>query len=503
MADSALVDAFSDYGSDFDVEDDAIVALLSHSATEQKAAYVSHNKQRAQPCSPTSLFAPVVVESAQSVGSGIRSPSRKGAVIEVEYDEPSREFWSTSTGSHAPPTPTVPKTEESDTRSPLQRFRMKPLKPLSVTDLVSPAWCELQFWYNLTKFGRKPRTAAMKRGTVVHETLEKQVHDYVPIQVKTKEDKVGLKIWNVIQGLRCLRLTGMTRELEVWGIIDGELVNGIIDELSYTLPDADLDKVPHDPGQNKKAENNTRVSSSTRPANALVGDSAMLDHWLGGLEPDKTVYITDVKTRGVKSIPSGATLRPTYMQLMLYRKLLVALASNLVDADFVFARYSLDPLEPFSAVFVSEVNGTGFDLHQTDSDDDNFPVGNSQSTSKGELDVHNNLSALWSLMITEFSRAIPFASISKALRAEFRWTRTGDIIGSHMFLYDDVMIDEYVSSEMSWWKGKRAVRGVEVEEAFKCRTCDFAETCSWRIGKVEEATLKHRLRAAGRAKSSV
>jgi exonuclease V len=343
----------------------------------------------------------------------------------------------------------------------------------------------------------------MKRGTVVHETLEKEVHDFVPIQVKTKEDKFGLKIWNIIQGLRCLRLTGMTREVEVWGIIDGELVNGIIDELSYSLPEADLEKISEVAREEKKTGNGTTVSLSVQPSNALFGDTGMLDHWLGSLEPGKTVYITDVKTRGVKSIPSGATLRPTYMQLMLYRKLLAALASNSVDADFVFARYNLDPLEPFSPVFISEVNRTGFDLPQSDSDGESPSVGDTHSTSMGELDVHNNLSALWSLMISEFSRAIPFASISNVLRAEFRWTRTGDIIGSHMFLYDDSVLTEYISSGMSWWKGKRTAQGVEVEEAFKCRSCDFADTCTWRIGKVEEATLKHRMRAAGRAKSSV
>jgi len=35
---------------------------------------------------------------------------------------------------------------------------------------------------------------------------------------------------------------------------------------------------------------------------------------------------------------------------------------------------------------------------------------------------------------------------------------------------------------------------VEVEEAYKCRVCEFAEDCEWRRGKIEEAIEKARLR---------
>ena len=71
--------------------------------------------------------------------------------------------------------------------------------------------------------------------------MEEQVHTTVPVDVQTKEDTWGLKIWNVIQGLRTLRVTGMTRELEIWGVVDGQIINGIIDELSYTCTDPELE----------------------------------------------------------------------------------------------------------------------------------------------------------------------------------------------------------------------------------------------------------------------
>ena len=57
----------------------------------------------------------------------------------------------------APETP-PPETPNPDLRSPLQRYRSAPRKALSVTDLVSPAWCELQYSMTLALHGRKPRT---------------------------------------------------------------------------------------------------------------------------------------------------------------------------------------------------------------------------------------------------------------------------------------------------------------------------------------------------------
>lgn len=232
---------------------------------------------------------------------------------------------------------------EPDTRSPLERFRTKPKKCLSVTDLVSPAWCELQYFYTLSKFGRKPRTQAMRTGSKIHQQLEDEVHTTVPVQVQSKEDRFGLRIWNAISGLRCLRETGLTRELEVWGILHGEVINGVIDELSYACPDPALEEqlersaaeknggiVPLPPGQMTIPEafaTDTTTTTTTSP-----------------LHHDRQIYLADVKTRSTPYLPTGASLRPTHMQLMLYRKLLESLALNTPDAHTILTRYDLDPL---------------------------------------------------------------------------------------------------------------------------------------------------------------
>ncbi|KAF2195194.1 hypothetical protein K469DRAFT_545666 [Zopfia rhizophila CBS 207.26] len=497
----------TDYGSDLDSEDETLLGdVLSQIAatapktiiypsieddTDATGGVVIHQGL------PSAISKDTTMEASPNKRVG-QSPS-----VEVEYDRQSREVWSVPRDGQASeerpmPAETSPafKAEEKYARSPLQQFRTKPKKPLSVTDLVSPAWCELQHWYILTKFGRNPRTKAMKEGSKVHKVLEEQVHEIVPIQIKTKEDGFGLKICNTIQGLRTLRATGLTRELEVWGIVDGQIVNGIIDEISYTCPDPAFEEAL----EKSKAQQ----TGGTLPLGQLSimrsFDNAQgnASAWAGALGLERMIYITEVKTRGVKSKPVGASLRPTWMQLMLYRKLLESLALNTVDAGTVFARYNLQPLVPFTETFISEVGDLDFRKDMVLDDEIPFSI---LQPSTSELETHNNLSALWSLMISEFSQAID--TFSDVLRAEFRYSKTGAIIGSEVVAYNASVIDEYLAVGMSWWKGEREAKGVEIEEAFKCRVCDFAEDCTWRKNKVEEATEKHRLRAAAREKSAM
>ena len=379
----------------------------------------------------------------------------------------------------------APEAAAADARPPIERFRTKPKKPLSVTDLVSPAWCELQYFYILSKFGRKPRTQAMRTGTKIHQKLEDEVHTTVPVRVQTKEDRFGLRMWNAISGLRCLRETGLTRELEVWGVIEGQVVMGVIDEVSYECPDPDLEarleseKAQKNGGTIPLPKHQPSIAQAFAKVSGTQDDSSP---WIGGSPPDRQIYISDVKTRNVRSKPTGASLRPTWMQLMLYRKLLESLALNTVDAETIFTRYNLNSLEPFTDEFLQQIGDIGPDDEAAD-----FP----------------NLLSLWSLLVTEMQLTIPPFSLSPILRAEFRYSKTGVVIGSTLTVYDDGVIETYVEDEMAWWKGTREGKGVEIEEAFKCRICEFAESCTWRQNKVDEAVEKSRLRKVEREKSAV
>ncbi|OQO11335.1 hypothetical protein B0A48_05591 [Cryoendolithus antarcticus] len=527
-----LVAPESDYGSDID--DDAVATLLSGAGSQPSVETVL-----------VSIEDPVLQDAPSTVRRSVRFQRtrldevvedcktgkpmyglKREATIEIEYDE--RNGVAFSPTRLADPQATAAKEGEDvapeqpgdDPRSPLARFRRTPKKPLSVTDFVSPAWCEQQYWYSLSRYGRVKQTPAMRKGSSVHKVLEEQVHRELRVEVKTREDAFGLRIWNVIQGLRTLRATGMTRELELWGFVEDELVNGIVDEVGTTCPDEELEEKMLIAGKTKtkplEANQQTLSSFLTSSQNGATpgGDSS----WLGTLHPPpKTFYITDVKTRQSTALPgTGSPSKPVHIQLMLYHRLLTSLSRNEIPAADVFARYRLNSEAMFSDSFIAEISQLDFNMpDNVSSADEGEPLFESSQDSMSELLAHNSLTSLWGSMIQEFARTIPHPStnsqpspISPLMAAEYRLRSTGALIGKRSFKYESDVIEPYLEDAMHWWRGERPTRGVEIEDAFKCRMCDFAEGCSWRKGRVDKGIERTRLRReslakAGRKKSEV
>lgn len=334
----------------------------------------------------------------------------------------------------------------------------------------------------------------MKQGSKIHKTLEDQVHTTIPVDVQTKEDAWGLRIWNVIQGLRTLRATGQTRELEIWGTIDGLVVNGVIDELSYVCPDKVLEE---------SREN--LVKDETLPDQPTIAE---FFKGIGGLTVDVSrnkrryqsskIYLCDVKTRSVRSVPSEMAFRPTKMQLMLYHNILSTLATNNVDFTILTDRYKLDPARVLSDSFIAQVGSLNDEIFY---DAPSEPASSQDSIKDWSQDSmttllqHNTLSLLWSLMISELQITLPHGaeSLGTILKAEYRSRDTGKVTGEKTFAMEEPELKAYLEMEMQWWRGEREAQGVVVEEAFKCRSCDFAEECDWRIKKVDEFMEKARL----------
>jgi exonuclease V len=363
----------------------------------------------------------------------------------------------------------------------------------------------------------------MKQGSSVHKKLEEQVHQVVKIETVSKEDKFGLRIWNIIEGLRSLRETGLTRELEVFGVVEGEVVIGIIDEISNVCPDeameeAILEELRNPTSKGKaKGRKSDQLPPDQKTLEAFLTSSqhgSVLENhsaFLGTLQDEKpsTFYIKDIKTRQSRSLPApGSSTRPTQMQLMLYHRLLFSLAANEVSADKIFGRYGLNGTKVFSDKFIAEIANLDIAVYGANPSD--------REDALTELLAHNTLSALWSLMISEFASVFPTrASLSPLLTGEYRTAasktgseeeileQAGTVLGQRCFAFDEAVIERYVRSEMAWWKGERPTIGVEVEDAFKCRICEFAEACVWRATKVEEGIQKMRLKQAGRKRSEV
>jgi exonuclease V len=371
----------------------------------------------------------------------------------------------------------------------------------------------------------------MKQGTKIHKALEDEIHTTVPVDINTKEDKWGLRIWNVIQGLRTLRDTGRTRELEVWGSIGGEIVNGIVDELTYDCPNPKLEAQIEERYANaKKAKEALPEYQSTitdyllssadggTQQTSKAGDTdmekksqqAMPPPTLPPRQKEPLVYITDIKTRGVRTLPAGASIRPTVIQLHLYHHMLENLTYNNFPLQTLADRYELDTGSPFSDSFIVQVSSLNQEFFDTVTEQvgafEDKVTASQIASSQDSTDLllrHNNLISLWAFMIQQFQQTfLPDSKISALsapsstpqsirdteilptrlspiLTATYLSSKTSEPLGSKSILFDDSLLKDYLEDSLSWWKGERHARGVELQEAWKCRSCDFRDDCSW------------------------
>lgn len=369
----------------------------------------------------------------------------------------------------------------------------------------------------------------MKKGSKVHQALEDQVHRTVVMDVQTKEEAWGLRLWNIIHGLQSLRETGMTREMEVWGIIHGQVVNGVIDELSYNCPNRELEETSRLARSTKDAlstgqltlESFLKQQSAKEPANGSIMSKFFKIKQSDEAGPESEnnvkklhsspkelsrIYLTDVKTRAgsVKSMPQGASLRPTLMQLMLYHRLFSDMATGKMNPQTLFNRHGLKPNLPFGDSFISQIAATNtetfYDAPSPSYDSTSeVPLSSTLTVPQDTIELllaHNSLQSLWTLMMREFGLTIPdgATNIGDVLKVEYQRQSDGAILGTKTFLYDERVLSAYLEDGLRWWRGERDARGVGVEEAYKCGFCEFADDCEWRKTKVEEAVRVHRER---------
>ncbi|KAI3317062.1 hypothetical protein HD806DRAFT_396084 [Xylariaceae sp. AK1471] len=482
-------DGDSDYGSDFSVGEEQLVDKLLENLVSGGSAAATptplnhHGQHHALPPVTTGdSSSSTGVAVSTGIAQGLPSDDEAAGTSRLEQSATSSDSieypdLSQALSSLEPETqptqgsPSYAVETDSDTRSPLQRFRTFPRRPLTVSDMAAGAWCQLQHWYTLTRLpgGRKTKTAAMRGGSRVHQILEDQVHSAVQVKIASKEEAFALRLWNIVQGLRTLRDRGLTRELEVWGTFDGEILNGVIDQISYECP-------------NPSYEEELKLANS----NGSKQQSSITDY-LGSNH--KTVYIADVKTRGSAKLPTGTAMRPARVQLFLYHRLLSDMVSDKVDYSAIIERYGLNGAARFSDAFIAQIG----DLHDEifyDADSEVEEI--SPDVHSPDLIRYRSISQIIPLLKAELKETFPIgsASLSDLVAVQYRHRDDGHIINHNSFPNDPEALDIYMKDNLRWWRGEREPEGVSIEDAYKCGWCEFAETCQWRKDKEVEFLKK-------------
>lgn len=350
----------------------------------------------------------------------------------------------------------------------------------------------------------------MRQGSKVHQKLEDEVHTTVKVEIMTKEDGFALKLWNLVQGLRTLRDTGLTRELQVWGIIDGNLVNGVIDSVSYDNPNPEFEE-----------ELSSQESQINRQQSRVTDYYPSKESGTKGNKRPK-IYLADVKTRGSLVPISKALLRPAKIQLLLYYRFLGEMAADRLDYHKIFRRYGLDADDTFSDGFMAQMGSLHDDIFvDAPMSSDPEPLSSGQSIDGGlggptssdledgasegpDLLKYKTLRELVSLVQQEIRLTFPEGenSLGHMLRVQYVHRQDGREIDVHDFPVSKQALETYLGRYMPWWRGEREAHGVTIEEAFKCRTCEFAADCTWRQEMDDERVRKAQQKVRAKAKQA-
>lgn len=321
---------------------------------------------------------------------------------------------------------------------------------LGVSEIVSPAWCEYAYQYNVlfqsylplsmrplsitTPRGTKiepdmicmeQKEAVLEQGSAVHEDIERDVLPVqVTIQVETREDEWALLLLQFATGLYILHKRGRTREVPVFGILHGKLIRGIIDELY--------------------------------------------------LDERGEIVLLETKTRSSKMIPIRIDQQQAHWQCMIYRRLLVSMAAtwqctlednaSLLDLARLWETFRIRLDTPLSAVFIKDVERM---VRQVDT-----PWEGSQMASNLTLQrvidmVKCNLRGIQ-------RRMAPLMKIVYVQRD------TADTLGSVSVSNNCTALDDFLDRTFALLDGKREPEGVAVSSTNRCERCGWRKDCEWR-----------------------
>ncbi|TFK26634.1 hypothetical protein FA15DRAFT_262361 [Coprinopsis marcescibilis] len=288
----------------------------------------------------------------------------------------------------------------------MDRFRTRGI--LSVSDLVGPTWCEVQYDYGLRQkrsrpLESRPKTFTSssgkkmsvekqvaekndhrtKQGQAVHKELEREIGlEELKVDVTTEAERWGLRLINIMASFQVLVSDGMTREMPVFGIVNDLIVTGIVDEIqqvplrrkaskrSSTSASPNRDspsKRTRRSGSGSPDVNGRQLPTDAAPFMQTTIDVASTKGKGRARSPSRRriLQVWDTKTRTVDWLPPDEDTYASRLQVMLYLRLLEGLLSIDVPFDFpaFWKKAGVDQSKAFSKRFIAQ---TGLLVHHNE-----------------------------------------------------------------------------------------------------------------------------------------
>lgn len=176
------------------------------------------------------------------------------------------------------------------------------------------------------------------------------------------------------------------------------------------------------------------------------------------------LILLDYKTRKSNSLPSFEQKRGHSLQLMLYKCMLDFLLCGATQVSLLSQHAKLVFSTPLTSGPIEHIRQCGLQ---------SLLMGD-----KGKPVLFGEVAEGIGKLIAGLG--LPLVS---TLVVQYEHQATGEVIGIETVEYDERWMRAELDICFSFWLGRRPARGVDIEETWKCDSCQFRDICVWRMQK--------------------
>ncbi|XP_036888480.1 exonuclease V isoform X2 [Sturnira hondurensis] len=171
--------------------------------------------------------------------------------------------------------------------------------------------------------------------------------------------------------------------------------------------------------------------------------------------------LVELKTRRGPVLPLEAQKKKDRFQVSLYKYIFDAMVQGKVAAARLLHHAKLHPEKPLGPSVLKHAQRGGFSV-----------------TSLGDL-----------MELVFLSLTLSDLPVIDILKIEYIHQETAALLGSEIVFFEEKELRNKVQHYLAYWVGRREPQGVDVEEAWKCRTCSYAGICEWRKGGAAHSSM--------------
>ncbi|XP_049734880.1 exonuclease V [Elephas maximus indicus] len=173
--------------------------------------------------------------------------------------------------------------------------------------------------------------------------------------------------------------------------------------------------------------------------------------------------LAELKTRKHPVLPVEAQKKKDGFQVSLYKYIFDAMVKGKMTPASLIHHTKLCPEKPLGPSVLRHAQQGGFSVK-----------------SLGDL-----------MELVFLSLTLSDLPVIDILKIEYIHQETATVLGTEIVAFEEKEMRGKVQHYVAYWMGHREPQGVDVEEAWKCRTCDYIDICEWRKGGwVSSSTLE-------------